>query len=952
MDDEFPSRDRPALAGASAYDAQRYRAFIRNSSEGIWRLELDPPIDVSLPSDVQVDLAYRHGRFAECNDAIARMYALDRAEDLVGRTLDFMLPASDPSARAYLRSIIEAGYAVKDVESTERDANGDVRHFSNSMIGIVEEGRLVRVWGTQRDISERKRADATQAYLAAIVESSDDAILSKDLNGIIQACNRSAERLFGYSAEELIGKSVRLLIPDDRGDEETDILDRVRHGERVDHFETVRLTKGGRLIDISLTVSPVLDTSGAIIGVSKVARDITAQKRAAAELATQQEWFRITLASIGDAVIASNPDGTVRFMNPAAERLTGWRIDDAQGRPLQEVFHIVNEKTREIVENPVAMVLRRGEIVGLANHTLLIGRDGIERPIADSGAPIRGHDGRILGVALVCRDMSEERRAEEAIAEQREWFETTLESIGDAVIATDVQGRVVFMNPVAEHLTGWSFDDARGRMCDDVFHIVNEQTRLSVDHPVTRVLADGVVVGLANHTVLIAIDGTERPIDDSGAPIRNRDGRIVGVVLVFRDVTERRRTELDRQTYAAERERLLEAERAARADAERASRVKDEFVGMVSHELRTPLNAILGWTQLMAQGRHDPAVVQRGLEVVSRNARVQVRVISDLLDISRIVSGKLRLEIQPVNLTLVIREAVETLQHQADAKSIALRCDLEPKVGLIAGDPARLEQVVWNLLANAIKFTPSKGQISVALRSVDSHAEITIQDSGAGIRGDVLPHIFDRFHQANSSATRRFGGLGLGLAIVKHMVELHGGTVQAQSFGEGQGATFTVRLPSGSRPVRSHSAGGALDEEAQVEISLDGIRVLLVEDEPDTAEFVKRLLETNGATVRIAESAAAALSSFRSDPPDVLLSDIGLPDVDGYELLRQIRQETAAAGGGIPAIALTAYARSEDRTRALRVGYQSHLAKPVEAIELLATIASFAGLSDARRREP
>jgi CheY-like chemotaxis protein len=260
---------------------------------------------------------------------------------------------------------------------------------------------------------------------------------------------------------------------------------------------------------------------------------------------------------------------------------------------------------------------------------------------------------------------------------------------------------------------------------------------------------------------------------------------------------------------------------------------------------------------------------------------------------------------------------------------------------------------VWNLLSNAIKFTPSQGQISVALRSVDSQVEITVQDSGAGIRTDVLPHVFDRFHQANSSIKRRFGGLGLGLAIVKHLVELHGGTVRAQSAGEGHGATFTISLPSSTLPVRPGSAVIAADEqETQVPVSLGGIRVLVVEDEPDTAEFVKRLLETNGATVTIAESAAAALSFFRNAPPDVLLSDIGLPDVDGYELLRQIRAEMVASAAGIPAIALTAYARPEDRRRALLVGYQAHLAKPVEATELLATIASFAGLSDARRREP
>jgi PAS domain S-box-containing protein len=791
-----------------------------------------------------------------------------------------------------------------------------------------------------------------QAYLAAIVDSSEDAILAKDLNGIIQSANATAERLFGYPAGELIGQSVRILIPPERQDEEDYILERIRRGERVDHFETVRVAKDGRRLDISLTVSPVRDASGAVIGVSKTARDITERKQAAAAFAAQQEWFRVTLASIGDAVIAATPDGSVRFMNPTAERLTGWRAEEAEGQPLNDVFHIVNEKTRAVVDNPVTIVMRLGETVGLANHTLLVGRDGIERPIADSGAPIRADDGSVHGVVLVFRDVTDQRRAGEAIAEQREWFETTLESIGDAVIATDVQGRVIFMNPVAEHLTGWRFDDARGRPCADVFRIVNELTRLPVDNPVTRVLAEGIVVGLANHTVLIGIDGTERPIDDSGAPIRNHDGRLVGVVLVFRDVTERRRTETERLAHAAERERLLEAERVARTDAERASRVKDDFVAMVSHELRTPLNAILGWTQLMHQRPDDASVRERGLDVVSRNTRIQVQLISDLLDVSRIVSGKLRLEIQPVDLASVVEAAIETVQHQADAKSIRIERHVDQNIGLIAGDPARLEQVLWNLLSNAIKFTSSDGHVSVTVRSVDSSAEVIVQDSGAGIRAELLPLIFDRFHQASSSTTRRFGGLGIGLAITKHIAELHGGAVWVESAGEGRGATFTVSLPLGTlgRPIREISEKKSA-QDVPGPISLETIHVLVVEDEADTREFLKRLLESNGATVRLAGSAEEALALFRSEPPDVLISDIGLPDTDGYDLLRQIRTETAAAGGGIPAIALTAYARSEDRMRALLVGYQAHLAKPVETADLLATIASFASLIEARRRE-
>ena len=433
---------------------ERYRAFIDNSSEGIWRLEFDPPIDTTLPAEEQVELAYRHGRFAECNAVMARMYGLASSDELVGKTLDFMLPSSDPDAKAYVASIIEAGYRAFDVESKEQDALGRVKYFSNSMTGIVIDGKLHRVWGTQRDIADRKRAEQAQAYLAAVVGSADDAIVSKDLDGIIQSWNAGAERIFGYTASEIVGKPVRTLIPADRQSEEDAILAQLRRGGRVDHFETVRVRKDGTPIDISLTVSPVRDSEGRIIGASKVARDITAQKKAAAALAAQQAWFRITLSSIGDAVIACDPNGTVTFVNGTAVSLTGWTEDDAVGRPLHEVFRIINETTRLPVANPASLVMERGHVVGLANHTVLIAKDGTERPIADSAAPIRDPQGALLGVVLVFRDVSEERRAQLALEQQRQWLETTLESITDAFCGLDREWRFTYVNRQAEVLLG------------------------------------------------------------------------------------------------------------------------------------------------------------------------------------------------------------------------------------------------------------------------------------------------------------------------------------------------------------------------------------------------------------------------------------------------------------------------------------------------------------------
>jgi PAS domain S-box-containing protein len=887
-----------------------------------------------------------NGIIQSANAATERVFGYT-AEELVGKSVRILIPPELQPEEDEILARIRRGERVDHFE-TVRLTKDNRRVAISLTISPVRDasGRIIGASKIARDITERAHARTVQARLAAIVASSTDAIVTKDLNGVIQSCNQACEQMFGYREAELVGRSVLVLIPPERHAEEDMILSKVRRGERIEHFETVRLAKDGRRLDISLAVSPIKDDRGSIIGVAKIARDVTEQKRLERELAAQQERLRVTLASIGDAVIASDLDGRVAFMNASAEAMTGWPATEALGRGLDEVFKIVNERTRETVQNPASLVMRSGNVVGLANHTVLIHRDGSQRPIADSAAPIRDSAGVVAGAVLVFRDVTEQRRAEDALAEQREWLETTLESIGDAVVATDVQARITFMNPVAEYLTGWSFDEARGLASAEVFHIVNERTRQVVDSPVQRVLAEGVMVGLANHTVLIAKDGTEHPIDDSGAPIRNRSGRIVGVVLVFRDISARRRAEAERHNVAAERERLLESERAARSEAERASRVKDEFVAMVSHELRTPLNAILGWTHLMSQSRDDRDILVRGLDVIVRNTRVQAQLISDLLDVSRIVSGKLRLTIEKVDMKPLVESAIDTVQQSAEAKHVSIRKQIEG-TNAIAADPSRIQQVVWNLLSNAVKFTPEGGSIVVGLRQRKFDVELTVSDTGVGIRQEFLPHIFERFEQGNPSITRRFGGLGLGLAIAKHLVDLHGGTIDAASEGDGKGARFTVVLPTGSAGETTndttHSAPAAAA--AAGADALQGMRVLVVEDERDTLDFVSRLLVSRGAEVVAATSAAQALALVPTARMNVLISDIGLPDVDGYELLREIRRLDASAAGGVPAIALTAYARAEDRLLAFRAGYQAHVAKPVDPNELLATIVDLAKLA-------
>jgi PAS domain S-box-containing protein len=675
------------------------------------------------------------------------------------------------------------------------------------MIGIARLARRIR-----------SDEDRVNAHLAAIVHSTDDVIVLKDLDGVIQNCNPACERLFGYSASELVGRPVTMLIPEELQDEEPRILARLRRGERIEHYETVRVAKDGRRLDVSLTISPVRNAAGEIIGVSKIARDVTERKAAQRRLAAQQEWFRVTLDSIGDAVITSDSSGKLTFLNAAASRLTGWDTTSAIGRPLREVFRITTEGTGTPVEDPATAVLRDGHAVAPGDGTVLINRNG-----------------------------------------------------------------------------------------------------------------------------------SVRPIEHSGAPIRTADGEILGVVLVFRDVSERRSNEEERQAAGADRERLLEAERMARAEAERANRVKDDFVAVVSHELRTPLNAILGWTEVLLQGRPDQQTL-RGLEVIRRNTQVQSQLISDLLDISRVVSGKLLLDLQRIDLVRVIESAIETVQHSADARAISIVRHFDVKSAETLGDSARLQQVIWNLLSNAIKFTPPGGRIEIRMRQIGARVEISVTDNGIGIQPEMLDRVFDRFHQQNGPTTRRHGGLGLGLAIVRHLLELHGGSVWAHSDGLEKGATFTVTLPLASadtskRPAEAPAAGGTpLDAH-----TLQGVRVLVVEDEADNRDLIRRLLEAHGAEVVTASSAAEAVAAASARRPDILVSDIGLPDVDGYELIRRLRQLDADGLDNIPAVALTAFARSEDRTRALLAGYQAHIAKPVEPAELVATLASFADLLPQKR---
>jgi len=603
---------------------------------------------------------------------------------------------SDPGHYlARIPEIHESSEAVSDILEL---AEG--KYFERASARLLAGSRVIgRVWRF-RDVTERRESGLVAHRLAAIVENSDDAIVGKDLHSIITSWNSGAERIFGYSAGEMIGTSIMRLIPPDRQPEEAEILRRIRNGERVDHFETVRVTKGGKMLDVSLTVSPIKDEFGHVVGASKIARDVTQQKLAE------------------------------------------------------------------------AAIRRAGE------------------------------------------------EAEQA---------------------------------------------------------------------------------------------------------------------------------------SADRERLLESERAARSEAERANRMKDEFLATVSHELRTPLNAILGWANILRSGQFQGEELAKGLDIIERNSRSQAQIIDDLLDMSRIISGKVRLEVQRIDLAAVLGESVETVRATADAKGLRLQVVIDPHNAIVSGDPNRLQQIFWNLLNNAIKFTPKHGRVQVLLERVNSHVEVSVIDTGEGISPDFLPFVFNRFEQADASTTRRHGGLGLGLAIVKQLVELHGGGVRVKSAGVGQGATFIVNLPLAvmhahpSDPDRRHPKAQPQEVRSFPEVNLKGVQILVIDDEPDARQLVRRLLEVSGASVCAAGSASEAMNLLNGRPFDVVVCDIGMPNEDGYSFIRKVRALADPGKSEVAAVALTAYARLEDRTEAIRAGFQNHLSKPVEPAELLAVVRS---LSKPRKSPP
>lgn len=408
----------------------------------------------------------------------------------------------------------------------------------------------------------------------------------------------------------------------------------------------------------------------------------------------------------------------------------------------------------------------------------------------------------------------------------------------------------------------------------------------------------------------------------------------------IRLVEQLRKEASERERVEAERERLLVSEQRARREAEHASRLKDEFLAVVSHELKTPLTSILGWAQMLSSAELDEAKAAKALKVIERHARLQVQLVNDLLDVSSIVAGKLRLDIRPVAPGPIVESAVETVRPAADAKGIRIHINLEPSVGLVMADADRLHQIIWNLISNAVKYTPANGRVDLQLNATTDHVTLTVSDTGIGITPEFLPYVFERFRQEdNNMTTRRYGGLGLGLAIVRHLVEMHGGTVAAESLGAGLGATFTVSLPRSLASTEKTRSRDFIQKEAQPDTQrLEHVNIVVVDDDPDVCDLLSLIFMRAGAEVRTATTSAEAFDMLAQARPDIIVSDIAMPIEDGYTFMRMVRTRTTDEGSQIPAIAITARGGADDRVRALRAGYQSYVPKPIDQEEILTVV--------------
>jgi PAS domain S-box-containing protein len=857
--------------------------------------------------------------------------------------------------------------------------------------------------------------------LAAIVESSDDAIVSKDLNGIITSWNHGAEMVFGYTPEEAVGRSITMLIPTERLSEEDMVLSKIRRGERVEHFETIRRRKDGRLIDVSVTVSPIRDARGTIVGASKIARNITDRKEIEGRLAHLQH--RLLGLAVASASILGSPDvdavlsGAIALARDAfaADAYAVWRLDEKGAWRVVRSFGVSAEFAGRVIAPPVSgsdaprvpfespMIYSDVSAApALAGLRDAYDSEGIKsmivfplvirseragtmvfyshesRTFSDDDVQVGTALANLIAASLTTAELYDEQRLARESADRARVRATFLSEAGTALSASldyETTLRAVARLAVPT-IADWCAVDIVGdsgklqRVA--VAHVDPAKIKLAVEleekYPADPDSRGGVheVLRTGRATFMSKIpqdllaasakDEEHRRLLDSlqlnsymCVPMLAQ-GKTFGVITFVCAESGREYSDAD-LTFARElasRASLAVENARSYARATQASQLKDEFLATLSHELRTPLNSVLGYARMMRSGLLPEDKIKHAIEVIERNGTALKQIIEDVLDVSRIVSGRLRLNVEAVDMPQILKDSVATVMPAADAKGLRIETMIDPSASPVSGDRDRLQQIVWNLLSNAIKFTPKGGKVQLRLSAVDSHIEVSVSDTGRGIAPEFLPHVFERFRQSDATFSREHGGLGLGLAIAKELAELHGGTVRAASDGPDLGATFTLVLPrmivhaprhAQDRRQHPHREGPApsLDPVPR----LDGLHVLAVDDEFDSLNLLTSALEAAGATVRTFSNGAAAIEGIRQQRPDVVIADIGMPGIDGLQFIRQMRQIEGPAGR-TPAAALTAYARSQDRVTSLAAGFQMHLVKPVDPLELVIAVATLA----------
>jgi PAS domain S-box-containing protein len=873
----------------------------------------------------------RECRFTAWNRAMECISGLRREEVLGKRAFDVFSFMEETGEFRYFLEALAGKSIVGENRPFAVPQTGRAGFFEGYYSPLKNDaGEIVGGVGVIRDITERKRVEEVvrEAHqrLTFHVENTPLAVVEWDSEFRVSRWAPSAERLFGWKQNEVIGKRVAdwdFVFPDDL-EAVFEVGYRQRQAkERHGVSRNRNYTRNGEVLHCEWYNSTLYDEEGNLVSILSLVLDVSAAKRVEHALRESEEQYRLLFESNPHAMWVYDLE-SLRFLavNDSAVDQYGYSREEFLAMTLRDIRPPEDVDALEnYLSSPQAGVDRAGEWRHRKKDGSLINVEITSHRLDFGGRPAE---------FVLANDITERKRAETALRESEDRYRDLVENSHELMCTHDLNGNVISVNPWAAHVLGYPQDKLIGM---NIRQNLMPEFREEFDQYLERIQANGFARGIMR----IKTAGGDVRLWEYYNTLRTEGVETPIVRGMAHDVTERR------QALAREKE--------ARLEAEAANRLKDEFLSTLSHELRTPLTAIIGWSKLLIQGDVDPDKQSVALETIVRNSQAQGQLINDLLDVSRIITGKLHLNFGPCQLQPIVEAAIESIRPTAEAKGVKVKALFEPRVGLVSGDADRLQQVVWNLLSNAVKFTRSGGLVEVRFQRNNSHVEIVVSDSGEGIKADFLPHVFERFRQADGSTTRAHGGLGLGLAIVRHLVELHGGRVSAASAGEGKGATFTVKLPllmADEQALTDFQPKPVPGLEAlRVDPSslLVAWRILVVDDEADARELISTMLQSCGAIVKTAASTGEALELITKWKPRVLIADIGMEGEDGYALIRKLRSLSENDGGTIPAVALTAYARIEDKHRALSSGFQLHLAKPVDRNQLAMAVSGLTGKS-------